>query len=190
MSEEPSASPAVETRSPWKRRVIFGLIGIVLLVAGYFFSVSFFPRWWAQRIGSQVNKSFAAGVLWGLFYGVIFTAIPLLVARQAIRKRWRWQTRIGIVVLALVLAVPNLLTLGIVIGTGNAAHAGERILDVEAPAFRWATLFGAVGGVVVAGFIQYLVTSRRRRGRELKKLRNEVRRRDDEANAAQPEPDR
>ena len=190
MSEDRGARTETETRSPWKRRVIFGLIGIVLLVAGYFFSVSFFPRWWAQRVGSQVNKSFAAGVLWGLFYGVIFTAIPLLVARQAIRKRWRWQTRIGIVAAALVLALPNLLTLGIVIGTGNAAHAGERILDVDAPAFRWATLFGVIGGVVVAGTIQYLVTSRRRRGRELRELRSEVRRRDDEAHPAQPEPDR
>jgi hypothetical protein len=94
---------------------------------------------------------------------------------------------IGIVAAALVLALPNLLTLGIVVGTGSPAHAGERILDVEAPAFRWATLFG---GVVLAGVIQYLVTSRRRRGRALKKLRPEVRRLDDEAHPAQPEPDR
>jgi MFS family permease len=190
MSEERSAGTEVETRSPWKRRVILGLIGMVLLIAGYFFSVSFFPRWWAQRVGSQVNKSFAAGVLWGLFYGVIFTVMPLLVARQAIRKRWRWQTRIGIVAAALVLALPNLLTLGIVTGTGSAAHAGQRILDVDAPAFRGATLFGVIGGAVLAGITQYLVTSRRRRGRELKELRSEVRRRDDEADSARPEPDR
>jgi MFS family permease len=189
MSEESSAAHAIEARSPWKRRIIFGLIGIVLLVLGYFFAAAFLPRWWAHRVGSQVGGSFASGVIWGLFYGVIFTAIPLLVARQAIRKRWRWQTRVGIVVAALVLATPNLMTLGIVFGGGSAAHAGERILDVEGPAFRWATFFGALGGVVVAGVVQYLVSSRRRRGREVKKLRNEVRRRDDETRAANPEAD-
>jgi MFS family permease len=189
MTDERSPAPAAAVRVNWKRRIILGLIGVVLLVIAYFFSVSFFPRWWAQRVGSQVNKSFASGVLWGLFYGVIFTAIPLLVARQAIRRRWRRQTRIGIVVAALVLALPNLLTLGIVLGSGNASHAGQRILDTEAPAFRWATLFGAIAGLLVALGIQYLVASRRRRGRELKKLRDEVRRRDEEAPATQPESD-
>jgi hypothetical protein len=51
------------------------------------------------------------------------TAIPLLVARQAMRRRFTWPVKIGIVVLALLLATPNLITLGIVFGSGNAAHA-------------------------------------------------------------------
>jgi hypothetical protein len=183
MTEESRPAGQVEQRTPWRRRTIFGLIGLVLLVCGYFFAAAFLPRWWAHRLGSQVGGSFAGGVWWGLFYGVIFTAIPLLVARQAIRRRFGWQVKIGIVVVALLLATPNLMTLGIVFGSGNAAHAGERILDVEAPAFRWASFFGAIGGVLVAAGIQYLVSSRRRRGREVKKRRAEKRRRDEAASA-------
>ena len=65
--------------------------------------------------------------------------------------------------LAVLLAIPNLMTLGIVLGTGNAAHAGDRILDVEAPAFRGATLVGALIALGMVGFVGYLVVSRRER---------------------------
>ena len=159
----------------WNRRILWGAVGLALVIVLYLFSAAFLPRWWAQRVGDQVGQSFAGGVWWGLFYGVVFTLLPLVVARQALRRRWRWQTRIGIVIGALVLASPNLMTLGIVWGNGNAAHAGERILDVEAPAFRGATLFGAIGGALAAGTVQYLVISRRHRGNELKKMRTDER---------------
>lgn len=155
----------------WNRRILWGAVGLGLVIVLYLFSAAFLPRWWAQRVGDQVGKSFAGGVWWGLFYGVVFTLLPLVVARQALRKRWRWQTRVGIVLGALLLGSPNLMTLGIVWGDGNAAHAGERILDVEAPAFRGASLVGAIGGALAAGIVQYLVISRRRRGSELKKMR-------------------
>jgi hypothetical protein len=54
------------------------------------------------------------------------------------------------------------MTLGIVLGSGNAAHAGERTLDVEAPAFRWASFAGALAAVAVVLYVSYLVVSRRR----------------------------
>jgi hypothetical protein len=54
------------------------------------------------------------------------------------------------------------MTLGIVLGRGNAAHAGDRILDVEAPAFRGGTLAGALLAAALVLLIGYLVTSRRR----------------------------
>jgi hypothetical protein len=78
--------------------------------------------------------------------------------------RWRRTTRAVVVavVLAVLLALPNLMTLGIVIGRGNAAHAGDRVLDVEAPAFRGGTLAGAVLAVLLVGFVAYLLVSRRR----------------------------
>lgn len=162
-------------RRNWKRTVLLGALAVGLIVVLYLFAAAFLPRWWAHRVGRQVGESFAGGTWWGLFYGVVFTLLPLVVARQALRKRWRWQTRVAIVAGALLLATPNLMTLGIVWGTGNAAHAGERILDVEAPAFRGATLAGAIGGAVAAGAIQFLVTSRRRRGDELDRMRAERR---------------
>ena len=65
-------------------------------------------------------------------------------------------------VVAIVLALPNLMTLGIVLGRGNAAHAGDRILDVEAPAFRGGTLGGALLAGALVGLIAWLAASRRR----------------------------
>jgi hypothetical protein len=67
------------------------------------------------------------------------------------------------VVIALILAIPNVMTLGIVLGTGNAAHAGERTLDVNAPAFRGASLAGALIALGMIGFVAFLMMSRRPR---------------------------
>jgi hypothetical protein len=120
------------------------------------------PRWWAQRVGEQVDGSIVTGVFVGLFYGFVFTALPLLVLAAVVR--WRRTPKaiaVGIAI-AVVLAIPNLMTLGIVLGRGNAAHAGERVLDVEAPAFRGATLVGALLAVALTGLVSYLVVSRAR----------------------------
>ncbi len=78
--------------------------------------------------------------------------------------RWRRTVRAIVVaiVVAAVLAIPNLMTLGIVLGRGNAAHAGERTLDVEAPAFRGASLAGALIALAMGAFVGYLVASRER----------------------------
>ena len=90
----------------------------------------------------------AQGIGVGLFYGFAFTLLPLALLWWGRRRASRWKTRFCPRRLALVLALPNLLTLGIVLGRGNAAHAGDRTLDVEAPGFRGAVLVGAVVAVV------------------------------------------
>ncbi|MEO5725008.1 MAG: hypothetical protein ABIQ39_12235 [Ilumatobacteraceae bacterium] len=183
MNASAGNAPRVKQPVDWNRRLIVVAVGLILLILGWLFAATFLPRWWSHRVGSQVGGSFAGGVWWGLFYGVIFTLLPLIVARQAFRRgnsrtiRRRWQTRVLIVAAALLLALPNLMTLGIVWGSGNAAHAGERVLDVEAPAFRGAALIGAIGAVVAAVGLQYIVSTRRSRGRELDRLRDEQRRR-------------
>jgi hypothetical protein len=178
---EPQA--AARNQAPpvnWKRRFIIGGSGLVLLVIGFFIVRAFLPRWWAQRVGSQVGGSFAGGIWWGLFYGIIFTLVPLLIARQAVRKRWNIPVRIVIVAAALLVAAPNLMTLGIVLGSGSAAHAGQRILDVDAPAFRGASLIGAICAVAFGCFLLFLIWSRRRRKIQIDKLKGEARRRDAE----------
>jgi hypothetical protein len=76
------------------------------------------------------------------------------------------------VVLAALFAVPNLLTLGIVLGTSAASHAGERILDVDGPAFRGGSAWGAVLGGVVALTLVAMGVLYRRRGARLKELRS------------------
>jgi hypothetical protein len=155
----------------WRNRGLAVAIGIALLVVLYFVAAAFLPRWWAQRVGDQVHGSFSAGILWGLFYGIVFTFFPLLLAWQIRRRPLPWQVRTGMVVVALLLAIPNLLTLSIVVGVSRAASAGDRILDVDAPAFRGATLTGAIVGsllVVVSAVVGILL---KRRSSEVHELR-------------------
>jgi hypothetical protein len=148
--------------SSWKRKLVVTavVIGVVLLL-GLLASATI-PRWWAQRIGDQVDGSIVTGTLVGLFYGFVFTALPLLVLGAVLLWRRTWRAIVMGVAFAVLLAIPNLLTLGIVLGTGNAAHAGDRILDVEAPAFRGASLAGALLAVGIAVFVGYLLVSRAR----------------------------
>ena len=121
------------------------------------------PRWWAQRIGDQVDGSIVSGTLVGLFYGFVFTLLPLLIVGAVLIWKPTWRAIVMALVFAVLLAIPNLFTLGIVLGVGNAAHAGDRILDVEAPAFRGASLAGALAAGALVALVWYLVASRRRR---------------------------
>jgi uncharacterized membrane protein YccC len=74
---------------------------------------------------------------------------------------------------ALLIASPNLITLGIVLGPGGAAHAGERTLDVDAPGFRSSSLIGAIVAVLLVLAIWLLLRSRRHAKEESARLRNE-----------------
>ena len=144
-----------------RRALWIGGILVVVVLAGVVASATV-PRWWAHRVGDQVDGSITQGTLLGLFYGFVFTFVPIVVLLLILGWRRTTRTVVAAVVLALVLALPNLMTLGIVLGRGNAAHAGDRVLDVEAPAFRGGTLAGAILAVLLVGFVGYLVVSRRR----------------------------
>lgn len=172
-----SAEPAAPAKKRWppdwnkagKRTLIWLGIGVAV-VALYLILASFLPRWWAQRMGDLVGGSFALGVWWGLFLGALFTAIPIMIAWLTLRREMPWKLRLIIIGVAVLLAAPNLLTLSVVAGGRAAAHAGERILDVEAPAFRGATLAGALIGAAIAVGLMLLLTAYRRRGRKIKEL--------------------
>lgn len=135
---------------------------MALVLGGGLVASATIPRWWAQRLGDQVEGSIVTGTFVGLFYGFVFTALPFLVLAAVLRWRRTVRAIVIALVLAFVLAIPNLMTLGIVLGRGNAAHAGERILDVEAPAFRGASLAGAVIALAMGAFVGYLIASRER----------------------------
>ena len=154
------APPFRDRLRRWLRWALLILAALLVIVIGGRIAGGFFPRWWAHRIGNQVNGSIAAGIALGLFYGFVFVALPVLVLRWAFRKRRRWKVWAACVVGALILALPNLLTLGVVLGRGNAAHAGERTLDVEAPAFRTSSLVGAIIFVLAWGIFEYMLISR------------------------------
>jgi len=183
---EPATPPASTAAKPsrgvdldrWVRRGVWVLVVLVAVVVVYLLSAAFFPRWWAQRIGDQAQGGLTAGTLWGLFYGFVFSVVPLLVLFQVRRKFLSWKGRAAVAVLALVLAAPNWLTLSIVVGSSKAAHAGERILDVEAPGFRTGTLLGVLGGAVVACCISGAVILLRRRKLEVRRLKADLKARD------------
>jgi hypothetical protein len=150
----------------WRNQALLAL-GLIALAAGvYLIGRAFLPRWWAHRVGDQVDGSIAAGIPIGLFYGFVFTALPLVALWWAFRRRRAPRWWLVAVAAGILLASPNLMTLGIVVGTGDAAHAGERTLDVEAPAFRMSVFIGALAALVACAFVYYLLFSRRHaRGR-------------------------
>jgi MFS family permease len=152
----------------WLRRFVIAVLVAAVLILLAFLGAAFLPRWWAHRLAHQVNGGMTTGIILGLFYGFVFTVVPLFVAFRAFRKRRPWKVWTGLGVLALLLASPNLLTLGIVIGSGKAAHAGERTLDGDAPCFRGATLAGAIVAFLTFLAVEYLLVSRRWSRRKLR----------------------
>ena len=155
------ARPA-EPKTDWSRRLkVWGGVTAAFLIA-LVIGGAFIPRWWAHRVGDQANESFTGGIMLGLFYGFVFTVLPLLLIVWGIRRRRSGRMWLWILAGAALLALPNIFTLGVVLGPGGAAHAGERTFDVNAPGFRNATLAGALLAVVAIGFIWYLLSSRRR----------------------------
>jgi hypothetical protein len=133
-----AAAPASGRRSFTRRAIVYGLV-LVALVLGYFAGAAFIPRWWSHRIGGASNGAFSTGVLLGVCFGIVFTVLPLGLLWFTMRRSMRWKTRIMWLILAVILAAPNLMTLGVAIGTGSGAHAGQRTMDVQAPGFRGAT---------------------------------------------------
>jgi glucan phosphoethanolaminetransferase (alkaline phosphatase superfamily) len=151
-----------ESRPGWGRRAFWAGVVLVVVLLGGLIASATVPRWWAQRVGDQVDGSITQGTLLGLFYGFVFTLLPIAVLVLILRWRSTWRWVLFTVALAIILALPNLMTLGIVLGRGNAAHAADRTLDVDAPAFRGGTLAGAVLAGLLVGFVAYLVVSRNR----------------------------
>lgn len=170
----------------WIKRIVLVLVLLVVAYIGFRISAAFFPRWWAQRVGEQVGGGVTKGTLWGLFYGFVFTAIPLLLLFQIRRRFFSWTWRIVVAVVALLLAAPNWLTLSVVAGNSKAAHAGERILDVEAPGFRAGTLGGVLAGALLALVITGTSMRMKHSRNEVKRLRGE---RDELKRSSRPEGD-
>lgn len=157
----------------WVKRIVLAILLLAVAYVGFRISAAFFPRWWAHRVGDQANDSVTKGTLWGLFYGFVFTLIPLLVLFQVRRRFFNWTWRIVVAIIALLLAAPNWLTLSVVAGNSKAAHAGERIFDVEAPGFRAGTLIGVIVGAVLVLVITGTSLRMKHRTNEVKRLRDE-----------------
>ena len=165
----------------WQHRFTIGIVAVLAAVISYLIAAAVIPRWWAQRVGNVVDGSLTVGALYGLFIGFVFTVAPLLLVVAV--YRWRTQRRtwlgwLGWLALVLILAAPNLMTLGIVLGISDAAHAGDRVLDVDGPGFRLWSLIGAILGVAAVFGSIYLVRSRRSSRRRADELDQQMRSRD------------
>ena len=169
----PQSAAELPRRSEWQHRVVLVVLGLLAAVGGWLLAAAFLPRWWAHRVGAIVGDSFTTGVVFGLFCGTLFTLLALLVLRRAARRHRAARSRLVLVVLAIVLGVPNLLTLWIVVGRSKAAHAGERILDVDGSGFRGATAAGAIVGLVLFLALAFVLRSRRRMRADQHQLRAE-----------------
>ena len=156
----------------WKKTLILAGVALVLLVAAYFILNAFIPRWWSQRIGGAVHGSITSGTVIGLCLGFTFTLVPLFVLTLAMRPHTHWKMRITWFLLAMLLASPNLCTLAVVVGDGSGAHAGQRTMDVDAPAFRGASLVGAIIAVAVYAVLMFFIL-RRPPGKRGKPKKNE-----------------
>ncbi len=174
MAEAPTASPPPRDVN-WPRRILVGFVVLAVVLLVGWIGAAFVPRWWSHRIGDQVDGSISAGIGLGLFYGFVFTVLPLLLLWWAFRRRRGWKRWAAAAGAAILLAAPNLLTLGIVVGRGNAAHAGDRTLDVDAPGFRGASLAGAIVAVIGVVLLAWLVRSRRRAHERAHRLEEELR---------------
>lgn len=163
-----------DARSNLGRRVLFGVIGIASLVIAYLIGAAVLPRWWAQRIGGVIDGRLIFGNMLGFGVGLVFTMVPLFVLAAGWRFKKSWRRAIVFLFAALIVALPNLLTVGIVVGSGNASHAGERILDVDGPGFRGGSLVGAIVGVILAFLLLWLIGSRGRNKRKVGELRSEL----------------
>jgi hypothetical protein len=172
-AERPVTVP--DTGAPaWATRGLIVLTVLVVLIVVGLALAAFLPRWWAHRIGRVADGSLTAGIAAGLTCGVVFTAAALAALRETVRRGRSWRARWWFLALAVLVAVPNLITLGIVIGSGDAAHAGERTLDVDGPGFRGATLVGCILGAIAMVLLWFLLSSRRRQQNEIARLRAEL----------------
>jgi hypothetical protein len=167
--------PAAEPESRLGRKLAIVAVVGALLVAAYVFAVSVLPRWSSQQVGDQVDGDLTTGGLLGFMYGFLATLLPLLALGLVWRFRrhslWAWIVGAA---LALVLATPNLVTLGIVLGEGDAAHAADRTLDVEAPWFRGGMVVGVVAGALLALYVAYAAVSRSRADRRAREARESL----------------
>ena len=177
-----------ERRKTIIRWVVFIGVGAILTVLLYFLLSALIPRWWAQAIGRQAGGRISSGILLGLSYGFIFTLLPLVVLAQALHRSFSWRARAVIVLVAAALTAPNLMTLGISIGNTAAAHAGERTLDVTAPGFRQASLWGVILGALTGAVVIAFLILWERRGQELKLLRARLDQLEKEVPSALPKP--
>ena len=164
---EPAASPALgkAKMSPALARAMTAAAAVVVLIIGYLAASATVPLLWAQFIGEQIGGQSANGILLAMFYGFTFSFVPLLIAWQARRRKLNKWVRVALGVAAVVLTLPNVLTLGVMYGGTQTAVQARAVWTIGAHWFgTWSQIFmlaGVMGAVAV--IVLGRARSRRRR---------------------------
>lgn len=156
---------------PWLFRTIAGAVAAVVLVVAYLVGSVTLPSLWAKAVVGQLGGQPGNSVPLGMFYGFTFTFAPLLLAWQCRRRRLPKAARVALAATAVVLTIPNLLTLGVMYGGGPTAVDARALWLTEANWFgTWSQIFMLCGAVcAVAGIA--LGRTWLRRGREVRMLK-------------------
>lgn len=156
LSGTPDATGSDKAKGGLGASIGNGLLFVGLLVflgvgalVGWLIAITVGFRLWASWLGNRIDGSMLEGTLWGLSLGFFFSVIPLIIARQALRRRLSFVARLVILTLAIAVALPNIATLAIHFGSGKGAHAGQRIFDVDAPGVVVGSYIGIGIGVAV-----------------------------------------
>ncbi|GED97974.1 hypothetical protein [Gordonia crocea] len=158
------------------KRLLLALIGVAILVIAYFILAAFVPRQWGERIGRLVDGSLTSGTFMGITFGVVCTLVPIVCFAMAVASWGRLKHVIGVLflIVGVVFAIPNLLTLAVHSGTNNSAQIGRRLLEQNAPGFQGGTLVGAIIGAVIALVIVIFIVNYKVRGQKIKAVKHAV----------------
>ncbi len=156
--------------APRLNRVIVAAAALVVALAGTAIAASMLPLWWAHRVSAVADGTSTVAVPAGLTCGTVGTLLALLVWRRMLRRGVRRRVRGVLLLIGLLFALPDLMTLGIVVGSDVNAVEARRVVDAGAPGFRGASLLGALAGVVLAVALTALLAGRRRNRRRIRAL--------------------
>lgn len=177
-------SQKADTKPRWGRRIGLGVAALALLAIVYLVVRLFLPVWWATRIGNQTQGSITSGIILGLVYGFIFTFIPLFIAWQARYKKVSWPWKAVIIVVAVLAATPNLLTLSIYANSSGAAAKARSMIDISATWFPSWSIGGAAAALILFVGIAAFWHLWRSRGKKMKALKSEIKTQDDARDAS------
>lgn len=170
-----SADTQREDSSPrWGLRIGLGVAAVIILAIVYLVVLLFLPVWWATRVTNQTQGSVTSGIILGLTYGFVFTFVPLLIAWQARYKKVSWPWKAVIVVLAIIVAIPNLLTLSIYANSSGAAAKARSMIDISATWFPSWTMGGAAAALILFVGIATFWHLWHARGKKMKSLKTEM----------------
>ncbi|ALE05447.1 hypothetical protein AL755_08100 [Arthrobacter sp. ERGS1:01] len=169
---ETEGAPKPRRKMPaWLLRTIVVIAALVILVIAYLIASVTVPLTWAHAIRNQVGGQLGNSIPLGMFYGFVFSFVPVVVGWQAHYKKMHKWVRVGILVVALLLTIPNLLTLAVLHGNSKTAADARAIWATSANWFgTWSQIFMVVG---VACAVALIVLTRiwLRRGKRVRQVK-------------------